>query len=79
MDITAVEIPDEELDFLFTQADEDGGGELDAQGFSSWVVQPVSAGTDHRTAEMKTLVQAASKQAVTRLGWSHLFAKYYTR
>ena len=48
---------------------QDGGGELDSAEFAAWVVQP---GDD----ESKKLVQAASLEIVTKIGWGVLFQRY---
>jgi CRP-like cAMP-binding protein/Ca2+-binding EF-hand superfamily protein len=80
MGITVGEIPDAALQMLFEAADEDGSGELDAAEFALWVVEPPSEEDQNKYGkdinEHKLCVQAASKLAVSRLGWSHLFALY---
>ena len=48
---------------------QDGGGELDSAEFAAWVVQP---GDD----ESKKLVQAASLEIVTKIGWGVMFQRY---
>ena len=48
---------------------QDGGGELDSAECAAWVVQP---GDD----ESKKLVQAASLEIVTKIGWGVMFQRY---
>lgn len=80
MKISGEEISDANLLALFAAADDDGSGELDAGEFAGWMVEPQTLSGEEKYGkqihEHKALVQAASTEAVSKLGWRQLFASY---
>ena len=71
-------VTDEELRDLFAEADADGTGSLDAQEFSEWIVREPAPDDLPRFFEIKSIVQKASHETVTRMGWSKMFKSFDT-
>ena len=69
-------ITDEELRDLFAQADADGAGSLDSAEFADWIVQKNHPDEPPRFADLRAIIQKASHEIVTKIGWKALFNSF---
>jgi hypothetical protein len=61
---------------LFAQADADGAGSLDSAEFADWIVQKNHPDEPPRFAELRAIIQKASHEIVTKIGWKALFNSF---